>query len=142
MNRILFSLLFNLVFASTVLATGFPPNDVRKNIVHISIDDVHTVFRDLTENQQVYRSIFDQPFLGKLKEFHDKYGAVFSLYCFLKSEPNKPDWDLERSTGKWAKEFAEHGKWLKFGIHQGLVKSNFARTTEEEVIRDVTYLNA
>ncbi len=53
----------------------------QNKVVHISIDDVEAIF-DLINNQDTYSSLFDQPFMGYLKELHDRYGAYFALYTY------------------------------------------------------------
>ena len=42
---------------------------------HISIDDVINIFDDLKKNQ--YESIFENKFLSKLSDMHNKYGTKF-----------------------------------------------------------------
>ena len=44
------------------------------------IDDVVWVFRDLT--RQCPKSLFDNAFLGVLKEAHERYGMKIQLNCF------------------------------------------------------------
>lgn len=77
--------------------------------VHISFDDVEFCFTNLTTNKSIYRSIFEEPFFKKLKEYHDKYGAVFSLYVYA----NK----LTGLDSKFAGEFLQNSSWLKIGYH-------------------------
>ncbi len=75
--------------------------------MHLSIDDNVFCFEDLAKND--YDSLFDQPYFGKLKELHDEYGAVVSLYTYNKT--------LEKVSDKYAEEFKANASWLKVGLH-------------------------
>lgn len=96
--------------------------------VHISIDDTIDVFRDLTNNQQNYNSIFENRTLKYLQKLHNRYGAVFSLYCYYETA----DFDLSQCTGKFAKEFSENNSWLKFGFHAKNGTTNLSDITAED----------
>lgn len=85
-------------------------NDI---FMHISFDDSITVFEDLTNNANTYDSIFDNDFLSYLKNMHDQYGAVFSLYCYYEND----QFNLSQATDKYSAEFANNADWLKFGYH-------------------------
>jgi hypothetical protein len=89
-------------------------NELRStnNFCHLSFDDVTTCVNNLQTNESVYNSIFDEPFLAKLKELHDKYGSVFSLYCY-----DEIAWD--NLTNKFFDEFSKNSNWLKIGFHLG-----------------------
>lgn len=84
----------------------------KKKTIHLSFDDVTFCWQKLAANQDTYTSIFEEPFFKALKEFHDEYGAVFSLYSFDSVE-------LDTITSKFADEFKENSDWLKFGYHLG-----------------------
>lgn len=81
--------------------------------VHISLDDVIEIFRDLTLNSGCYESMFENPTLAYLKNLHDKYGAVVSLYCFNSHGSHS----LRDTTTKFRSEFQASKDWLKFGHH-------------------------
>lgn len=85
--------------------------------IHFSIDDCNDLFKDLTENQEIYHSIFDQEFLGFLKKMHESYDIVFSLYVFYDWNLEETGFDLSMATNKFQREFEENSEWLKFGYH-------------------------
>lgn len=85
-------------------------NDV---FMHISFDDSLAVFEDLTNHSNTYDSIFDNDFLSYLKNLHDNYGAVFSLYCYGEND----HFNLSKATDQFASEFSMNKDWLKFGYH-------------------------
>lgn len=81
--------------------------------VHFSIDDTIAIFCDLEREQ--YRSIFCHPKLAFCRFLHQKYGALFSFYCFYR-------WDdlhlsLDSIDDQYAAEFRANANWLKFGYH-------------------------
>ena len=59
----------------------------------ISLDDNILFLADLTKNQDVYQSMFDNPYLHIFKEAHDLYGAkihinVYYEYCDEEEDRN------------------------------------------------------
>ena len=81
--------------------------------VHFSIDDCLNSLRFLTENQHQFTSIFDLDFYGKLREYHNKYNASFSLYLF----EEKNGFQIQDVCTKYKREFEENKDWLRFGFH-------------------------
>lgn len=80
-------------------------------IIHISIDDVIYVFKELTDTKP--SSIFDVHFFHYFKRLHDKYGAVVSCYCFYRYA----DFTLASCTRIYRAEFEANSDWLRFGFH-------------------------
>lgn len=80
---------------------------------HLSFDDVIDIFMDLTKNEDMYDSIFENEMLEWMKEIHDKYGVVISCYVYYESD----GFCLADCTTKFQKEFLEHADWLWFGFH-------------------------
>ena len=76
--------------------------------IHISFDDCEKCFQNLINN--IYNSLFDEPFFNMLKDLHDKYNACFSLYVFTDTFNNI-------ASTKYQREFQENSTWLKFGYH-------------------------
>ena len=79
--------------------------------VHLSIDDVCKSLRWLSYNRP--NSIFEMRLFGKLKKWHEIYGAKFSLYCFAMTE----NFLLTEIPEIYRDEFFSSGDWLKFGYH-------------------------
>ena len=76
----------------------------------MSFDDVSTCITDIINNKDRYTSIFDNIFLNFLKQLHENYGAVFSLYLYnINKLSDFPD--------KFKNDFIKNNKWLKFGLH-------------------------
>lgn len=95
-----------------------PYEPSRNKVMHISFDDVFECLLELSEKGDSYNSIFDVPLFKILKKFHEKYGAVFSLYCFYEF-PNMGEKCLDslEICDKFKIEFAENSSWLRLGSH-------------------------
>ena len=100
--------------------------------VHFSIDDTIEIFGDLTQNEENYKTIFDNETLKFLKECNERFGAKFSMYCF--GEFNGID--LENCTDKFKKEFEGNSEWLKFGFHALNNTRDYSKLSEKETRRD------
>lgn len=86
--------------------------------VHFSIDDVELLLSDIKTNKETYTSVFENETLNKLKQLHDSYGAVFSLYCYADSTAGLPS--------EFKNELMENSNWLKFGVHSKNSNTNFS----------------
>jgi hypothetical protein len=100
-----------------------------QKIMHLSFDDSYYFMMDLTKKTTNYNSIFENPFLRKLKSFHDTYGAVFSLYCYTYSPG--ANWNISPLKTTYAQEFIDNSDWLKLGFHN----RNSKYATEDWQIR-------
>ena len=87
----------------------------RCEMLHLSIDDFLQTFKRLTENADIYASVFDEPVFAFFKRMHDEYAAEFSCYCFGKDE--KSGFSLSDVTRRYRDEFVANSDWLKFGFH-------------------------
>lgn len=99
---------------------------VSSKFAHISFDDVEYCLVDITNNANTYVSIFDNPFFSKLKDLHNLYGAVFSLYVFTDG--------LNNITNKFASNFSANSKWLKFGFHSKNGNTNLENASADEAL--------
>ena len=80
-------------------------------------DDVIWVLRDITRRRP--KSAFDHPFLGVLKECHEKYGLKMQLNLFYRTDffYGLDEFALTDVTDDYKAEFAANAGWLKFGFH-------------------------
>lgn len=77
-----------------------------RKYMHFSLDDFSSAIGQLAGGS--YSSIFQQTTFKKLKEWHDKYGIVVSLYL---------QQDMASVPTKYAQEFIDNKHWLKFAWH-------------------------
>ena len=121
-------------FQENVAAGSIPYSKINgapkpsSSYMHVSFDDVKFLFQDLVKNKNVYTSVFDNPFLGKLSEYHKMYNASFSLYVFLE--------DFKKMDGTYATEFRSNSDWLKFGLHLNEEYLNYQNTTYQQAKSD------
>lgn len=106
-------------------------------ITHVSFDDQLDVLIDLLDNEDVYTSIFDNEFFNSLKELHDTYGCVFTLYLFNTDADTAGGSFLQMVPNRFAEEFAENSHWLKFGFHSYGTTSHHEEDTDEDVLRHI-----
>ena len=85
---------------------------IQGKYLHFSLDDV----QNICYNLQTYDkgTIFSDSTLSVLKQWHDKYGIVVSLYI-------QGDFTIN---SKYAQELIENSEWLKWGYHGNTEKSH------------------
>lgn len=87
-----------------------------KNIVNkyrLSLDDNIWFMRDINTNAEKYKSIFENPYLGLLKEVHGKFGTKIHINLFYQTE----GFNLSQMTAKFKNEWKENASWLKLSFH-------------------------
>ncbi len=99
------------MFLTVIPIIGAETKDTK--YMHISFDDVYSCMADITQNADTYASVFDNSFFGDLKQFHEQYGAVFTLNCFMEAS----GYDISNVTDKYKTELSENSDWLKFAFH-------------------------
>lgn len=106
---------------------------------HFSVDDVISVFVDLHFNRDEYDSMFDQPTLAFLRDMHDEYGMVTTLYCFYESYDG--GFDLSQCTDRYASEFAQNASWLRVAFHARAPEDFFSDISVAKTARDYRDMN-
>lgn len=145
---IFFSVLLFSVFVSGKVYThyqdtiGYPRESIFFNFnntcyCHFSIDDSISIFEDLTNNENIYDSIFDSPNLGFVKELHDQYDIKISFYVYYSWNMTNSSFDLSKATGKFLEEFNCNSDWLRFGFHakDAVAYETLTASTEEEFFK-------
>jgi hypothetical protein len=110
-------------YQNTIDATDFKTGEKQsivvfwlKNIVNkyrLSLDDNIWCLKDVTLNSGKYRSIFENPYLGFLKEVHDSFGTKIHLNLYYQTE----GFNLSQMTDKFRNEWRENSKWLRLSFH-------------------------
>jgi hypothetical protein len=83
------------------------------NKFRFSIDDNIWFLKDINQNSGRYKSIFENPYLGFLKQVHDKYGAKIHLNLFYQTE----GFNLSQMTAKFKEEWKANSDWLGLSFH-------------------------
>lgn len=126
------------------VAVYYMPEAVGK--YRLSSDDNILFLQDITKNQDVYKSIFENPYLAMYKKAHDLYGAKVHLNLFYEfpgdhknfSGEEREDFNLSMMTDKFKDEFRANADWLKLAFHS--LKENppkpYQFATAEEITED------
>ncbi len=111
---------FRIILATILLSSllivffvSFPywpvrqPSDwpIKYPTAHFSVDDVRNVCVFLQNGEK--ESIFEEPLLARLKQWHEQYGAVASLYIQGPFVINS----------RYADEIRSNADWLRWGFH-------------------------
>jgi hypothetical protein len=87
-----------------------------KNIVdkyRLSIDDNIWFLKDINANSGKYKSIFENPYLGMLKQVHDTFGTKIHLNLFYQTD----GFNLSQMTDKYKSEWKDNAGWLRLSFH-------------------------
>ena len=99
------------------------PNAIKK--YRFSSDDNLLFLQDITANKDVYKSIFENPYLAIYKKAHDLYGAKVHLNLFYEFDERartrfstpRPYFNLSMMTDQFKAEFEANSDWLKLAFH-------------------------
>jgi len=90
----------------------------------LSSDDNIIFLYDINKNKDVYKSIFDNPYLAVYKKAHDLYGAAVHLNIYYEMPAVHPGFseereyfDLSMMTDKFKDEWIANSDWLKLNFH-------------------------
>lgn len=124
----------------------------------LSIDDNIWFLRDIQENKDRYHSLFDNPFLGFLKQVNAEYGTKVHLNLFYQTD----GFSLSDFTDQYKNEWKDNAGWLRLSFHAlqefpdmpyvqagyeevkkdcDLIKGEIMRFAGEEVMRSVTTIH-
>ena len=99
--------------------------DISMGGYRLSSDDNIIFMYDITANKDVYKSIFENPYLAVYKKAHDLYGAKVHINLFYEFDDkarqnfsaDRPYFNLSMMTDKFKDEFIANSDWLKFSFH-------------------------
>lgn len=83
------------------------------NKYRLSLDDNIWFLKDIHENSDRYKSIFENPYLAMLKEVHDTYGTKIHLNLFYQTD----GFNLSQLTDKYRNEWKANSGWLGLSFH-------------------------
>jgi len=79
----------------------------------LSIDDNIWFLRDIYQQQDNYQSLFDNPYLGFLKQVHDTYRTNIHLNLFYQTD----GFNLSQFPDKFKPEWQANANWLRLSFH-------------------------
>ncbi|HEC43499.1 MAG TPA: twin-arginine translocation signal domain-containing protein [Bacteroides sp.] len=83
------------------------------NRYRLSLDDNIWFLKDISDHEDQYKSIFENPYLAFLKEVHDAYGAKIHVNIYYQTE----GFNLSQMTTKFRNEWKENAGWLRLSFH-------------------------
>ncbi len=83
------------------------------NRYRLSLDDNIWFLKDINENAAKYKSIFENPYLGFLKEVHDNFGTKIHLNLFYQTD----GFNLSQMTDKYKSEWRDNAGWMRLSFH-------------------------
>lgn len=87
-----------------------------KNVVNryrLSLDDNIWFLKDIHVNSAKYKSIFENPYLGFLKQVHDTFGTKIHFNLFYQTE----GFNLSQMTDKYKSEWKDNAAWIRLSFH-------------------------
>jgi hypothetical protein len=87
-----------------------------KNVVdkyRLSLDDNIWFLKDINANAGKYKSIFENPYLGMLKQVHDTFGTKIHVNLFYQTD----GFNLSQMTDKYKSEWKDNAGWLRLSFH-------------------------
>jgi hypothetical protein len=79
----------------------------------LSLDDNILFLKDIHSNANRYKSIFENPYLGFLKQVHDSYGTKIHLNIYYETE----GFNISQLTDKFKEEWKANAGWLRLSFH-------------------------
>ena len=90
----------------------YPP--LTEKVYHCGLDDTIVVLEEINQKADQLDSIFDVEVLGIIRQFHQQYGAKFTLYVFYELLDG---FNLSQMTDRFADEWQANSDWLKLSFH-------------------------
>ena len=81
-----------------------------------ALDDNIWFLQNINENKDVFKSIFEDPYLNLLKSIHDKHNSKFHVNIYYET-PRHGGFNLSQMTDKFKDEFIANSNWLRFSFH-------------------------
>jgi len=81
-----------------------------------SLDDNIWFLQNIAKNKDVYKSVFEDPYLTLLKTMHDRYGTKFHVNIYYEC-PEFGGFDLREMPDKFRGEWQANADWLRLSFH-------------------------
>lgn len=115
----------------------------------ISSDDNILFLRDINDNRDTYKSIFENPYLSVYKRAHDLYGAKVHLNLFYETDDmhtfNEKGqyFNLSMMTDKFKSEFESNSDWLRLSFHarSEFPECPYEHTSAQRIKEDAQLIN-
>lgn len=100
----------------------------------VSLDDNIWFLRDIAQNSNLYKSIFENPYLSFFKQVHDTYGTKIHINIYYQTE----GFNLSQMPAKYKGEWKDNADWLRLSFHalQDVPDKPYINAGYDEVKRD------
>ena len=79
----------------------------------LSLDDNIWFLKDISNNANKYKSIFENPYLAFLKQVNDTYGTKIHINIYYETD----GFNLSQMTDKFKSEWKQNSGWLRLSFH-------------------------
>jgi hypothetical protein len=83
------------------------------NRYRLSLDDNIWFLRDISNNSNTYKSIFENPYLNFLKQIHDTYGTKVHINIYYQTD----GFNVSQMSTKYKSEWKDSADWLRLSFH-------------------------
>jgi hypothetical protein len=83
------------------------------NRYRLSLDDNIWFLRDISNNSNKYKSIFENPYINFLKQIHHTYGTKVHINIYYQTD----GFNLSQMTTKYKSEWKDSADWLRLSFH-------------------------
>jgi hypothetical protein len=106
----------------------------------LSLDDNILFLKDISDNSSKYKSIFENAYLGFLKQVHDTYGTKIHVNIYFQTE----GFNLSQMTDKFKNEWKANSGWLRLSFHalQNKPDNPYLTSGYDEVKKDCEMVKA
>ena len=102
----------------------------------LGVDDVIWTLENIWRNQDVYTSLFDDPFMALYRDLHEKYGTPIHMHIYYQNEDGS--FNLSMFPDKYKAEFQANWHWLKLSFHSFTDQPDrpYLHASYEQVLRE------
>ncbi|MBI5009427.1 MAG: hypothetical protein HZB98_07235, partial [Bacteroidia bacterium] len=79
----------------------------------LSLDDNIWFMKDISINSSKYKSLFENPYLGFLRDVHNQFGTKIHINLYYQTD----GFNLSQMTTKFRNEWRENSEWLRLSFH-------------------------
>lgn len=118
----------------------FAKNGTKK--YRFCLDDNIFFLQNINNNKDVYKSIFEDPYLATLKKINEKHGSKFQVNIYYET-PDNNGFNLSQMTDKYLNEWNANSDWLRLSFHAYADKPNrpYACASYEQAYREMKAVN-
>ena len=106
----------------------------------LSLDDNILFLKDISDNSAKYKSIFENAYLGFLKQVHDTYGTKIHVNIYYQCD----GFNLSQMIDKYKNEWKANSGWLRLSFHalQNKPDNPYITAGYDEVKKDCDMVKA